>query len=285
MQKSVLIGAVAVIGLSSLASANSRIAASGQDAASAAARMIGNVGASEASVLYSNVPTGAETVFTTTAAPRTSGGDEAYFAAPQGALITSMSFGYSVATGGPAAFDVRVQAYDQFGTGTAATDPTFVSKKADFTLNFTGQTAGAFITNPIDLTALPGGGVSVGPSTAGGTYSGYATTFWTFTFVQPGTSTAVASNAVTFLFDGSGVNVGTNEEGLFGLPNDLYGRDGAPGGSGLNGIIENGELRSFGGTAGNLSNFVLELQGNLVPEPTSLATLALGGLVLRRRRA
>jgi hypothetical protein len=59
---------------------------------------IGQVSPTE-SVLYSNVPQGAETVFTSGSSPRTGGADEAVFDGP-GANLTSMQIGYSSAPPG-----------------------------------------------------------------------------------------------------------------------------------------------------------------------------------------
>jgi hypothetical protein len=232
-------------------------------------------------VLYQNVPTGAETVFTTTSAPRTGGADEALFNGP-GANLTSMKFGFSVATGGPAAFDARVRIWDDLEpTGsTVAGVPQFVNLAREFTVSFTGQTAGAFITTDI---AIPGGAlVTANPVNLG--VPNVTDAYVQLDFFQPGTTTPVAANAVTYLFDGSGVNVGrTFSEPAFGGDNtpltSIYWRD-----ANGNGTISVEEARNFGGAAGSFANFVLELNGDIVPEPASLSLIGLAGMSLIRRR-
>lgn len=231
-----------------------------------------------ASVLYDNVPGSGETVFTTGSTPKTGGADEFLFAGSQ-ALITSMRFGYSIATGGPAAFDARIRLYDDIdlsaGTGVAQ----FYSLASEFTLSLTGQSAGAWISSAVDLTSLPGGGVTLNENAANigpGIVDGY----FQINFFQPGTTTPVANNAVTFIFDGSGVNTGyTFDSVALGGPGDstgeVYWRD-----ANANGIISADEARSF--AAPTRANFVLHFEGELIPEPASILLLGLTSLLRRR---
>lgn len=234
-----------------------------------------------ATVLYDNMPTGAETVFTSGSSPRTGGADEALF---NGSAfnLTSMQFGFSLATNGPAAFDVRVRIWDDLEpTGsTVAGVPQFVNLAKDFTVSFTGQTAGAFITNPI---AIPGGAiVTANPVTVG--VPNVTDAYVQLDFYAAGTQTHLAANGATFLFDGSGVNVGrTFADPAFGGDNtaatEIYWRD-----ANDNQIISVDEARNF--AAPNRANFVLHLEGDVVPEPASLSLVGLGltALVGRRRR-
>jgi hypothetical protein len=243
--------------------------------------MRGDVSPSEA-VLYDNTPTGTETVFTTTSVPRTGGADEALFNAPA-ALLTAIQFGYVVDTGGPAAFDARVRIFDDLNPVTTAGAPQFLNQRAEFTVPFTGQTAGAFITNPISLTGQPGGGVNVtaNPVTLG--VPNVTDAYVQLDFFQPGTTTPVANNAVSYIFDGSGPNAGFTFAspivgGTNAITDEVYWRD-----ANANGVITTEEARNF---ATGRANFVLRLDGNIIPEPASLGFVALAGVVvLRRRRA
>lgn len=286
MQKSALIAAVAAMGMGSMAFAVSGVRSTGTEISVGAGQPVGQVSPRDA-VLYDNVPVGAETVSTTTSTPRTTGGDEfIILGSPtqHAAKVTSMQFGYSVAAGGPAAFDARVRFYDDIDfLATTAASSQFLNPVADFTLNFTGQTAGAFITAPIDLSTLPGGGVSFTDNVVnnGVGSDGLIDGFFVVSFLNAGTQTNVTNNLVTFLFDFTGVNAGASYDSasVGGTQADaVYWRD-ANGNQTINGD----EARSF--AAPSRANLVLHLEGTIVPEPASLAALSLGGLMIRRRRA
>jgi hypothetical protein len=90
---------------------------------------------------------------------------------------------------------------------------------------------------------------------------------------------------VTFLFDGSGVNVGRTyaDPALGGdgtAASELYWRD-----ANNDQTISVDEARNF--AAPNRANFVLHLEGTIVPEPATMSLLGLGslGFLARRRRA
>jgi hypothetical protein len=132
------------------------------------------------------------------------------------------------------------------------------------------------------LTGQPGGGVTVtqNPVTLG--VPNVTDVYVQVDFFQPGTTTPVANNAVTYIFDGSGVNAGLTfaspAVGGSGTATDeVYWRDVSN-----NGVIEGDEARNF--TAPNRANFVLKLEGNIIPEPASVGLVALAGLATLRRR-
>ncbi len=294
MQKITLIAAVLATGSFAMAG-NGFGTGSTKELAVSGGIPLGSVNQGEATVLYDNTPGASEGVLTTTSTPRTTGGDEFIIVgspSQHSALLTSMQFGYSVATGGPAAFDAKVTFFDDIDYA-ATTGAQFLNPRASFTLNFTGQTAGAFITAPIDLTGLSGGGVTLTDNPANndfpsgsGNSNGFIDGFFVVSFLNAGTSTNVTSNGVTFLFDSSGVNVGSSYDTagptapVFGgtQADAVYWRDA----DGNQTIIGN-EARSF--AAPTRANFVLHLEGNLVPEPTSLTAVAGLGMLIRRRRA
>jgi hypothetical protein len=272
-----LLGAAALAGLASGA-----IAARPQDTVVPAGHAIGSVNPSEA-VLYDNMPTGTETVFSSGSSPRTGGADEALFNGP-GANISSMQFGFLVASNGPSAFDVRIRLWDDLEpTGsTVAGVPQFVNLVKDFTVSFTGQTAGAFITTPI---TIPTGGANVtaNPITLG--VPNVTDVYVQLDFYDPGTQNHVAADGVTYIFDGSGVNVGRTfaDPALGGdgtAATELYWRD-----VNNNQIISVDEARNF--AAPNRANWTLHLEGTLIPEPATISLAALGslGFLARRRRA
>lgn len=251
------------------------------DVASPGIPYAGTVSPREA-ILYSNVPQGAETVFTTAGTPRTGGADEAMFDGP-GALITGLQFGYSVVAGGPAAFDARIRFYDDIDLAAGAGVAQFANQVADFRVSFTGQVAGAFITNLIDLSGLPGGGVTVTANAANLGVPNLTDAYFQVDFVNPGTNTQVAANGVTYIFDGSGVNAGrTFADPILGGngtdTDEVYWRD-----TNANGVITADEARLFTGLRANM---VLHLEGTLVPEPTSLSLIGVGCALLAfvRRR-
>jgi hypothetical protein len=233
-------------------------------------------------VLYSNVPQGAEGVTTTGSVPRTGGADEVGFVGPA-AIIESMQFGVGIFAGGPAAFDARVRIFDDVNFAAGAGQPQFVNQVAQFTIAFTGQAPGAFITAPIDLSPLPGGGVLVTSNPVNLGVPNVTDAYVQLDFFQPGTTTPVAGDLVTYLFDPSGVNAGLTLAspqlgGNGTAAEEIYWRD-----ANANGVIAGDELRSLGAAA--RSNWVLRLDGTVVPEPSSVALLTLlaAGALARRR--
>ena len=81
--------------------------------------------------------------------------------------------------------------------------------------------------------------------------------------------------------DGSGPNAGfTFASPLVGgngtVAQEVYWRD-----ANANGVINGDEARGFGT---GRANFVLRLEGNIIPEPASLSLMGVAGLALLRRR-
>ena len=254
------------------------------DQAGPAVPMRGDVSAGEA-VLYDNTPTGAETVFSTTSVPRTGGADEALFNAPA-ALLTGLQFGYLVAAGGPAAFDARIRIFDDINLVSMppAGTPQFLNPVGEVTVPLTGQTAGAFVSNPVSLAALPGGGATVTANPVALGVPNVTDAYVQIDFFQPGTTTPVAADAVTYIFDGTGPNAGFTFSsptvgGTGAVADEVYWRD-----VNNNGVISTDEARGF---TASRANFVLRLEGNVIPEPASLALVSTAALALlaRRRRA
>lgn len=219
------------------------------------AHQIGEAQPTQRAILYQNVPQGAESVFTTGASPRTSGGDDVTFSASN-VKLTSFRFGF-MNTGTQTAFDARIKMWDTIdGSGNFTG-----ALLADIIVNFTGVSpVGAYISNPIDLTFLAGGGVSVPDNNMA----------FQIAFLQPGTNTLVSGNSVTYIFDGTGVNVGFSD--------DVYWRD-----INNNQVITGDEARSFGGGT-TLANMVLEFEGVIIPAPAPAGLLALSGVLAARRR-
>jgi hypothetical protein len=283
--------AAAVFGISGAASAAitsstiARPASQGLDLVGTSVPIGGIAATPAAATLWDNLPLSGEQVTSTTSAPRTGGADEMLFNG-NSAKITSMQFGYLIAAGGPAAFDAHVRFYDDINLSATTGQAQFSNKVADFTVALSGQTAGAFLTGVIDLTSLPGGGVTVtsNPSNLG--VSNLIDTYMELDFYQPGTTTPVANNGVTYLFRSGGgePNVGYTfgSAALGGTQaNDLYWRD-----ANGDGNITGDEGRGF--AAPTRANWTVNLSGNVnAPEPMS-AGLVFGGMALtlvRRRRA
>ncbi len=206
------------------------------------------------SLQYQNVPVGAETVFTTGSSPRTSGGDDVTLAGSN-VLLTSMRFGFST-SGVQPNFDARIRLWDTIDVAGNFGG----SLLADVRVSFTGVAAGTFLSNPIDLTSLVGGGATVPDNNFG----------FQISFLNPGTTALVPSDRVTYLFDGTGVNMGWSD--------DVYWRD-------VNNdqVIVASESRNFGGGA-NLANMVLEFEGTPLPAPGPVGLMALAGFAAARRR-
>jgi len=235
-------------------------------------------------VLWDNLPQAGENVTSTGSTPRTGGADEMIMDGNT-ALITSMRFGYGISAGGPAAFDVRFRFWDDIDFN-ATTTAQFSNLKADFTVPLTGQVAGAFLSGSVNLTTLPGGGVSLTDNAANG-FTNLVDTYIEMDFYQPGTTTPVAANAVTYLFRAGGaepvVGYTFGSAALGGTQvDDLYWRD-----ANASSSITADEGRSF--AAPTRANWTVQLSGTttLVPEPATFGILATGVLLTlaRRRRA
>lgn len=237
----------------------------------------GNI-ASNRAVLYDNMPPVGGSIFTSGSSPRTGGADEVIFDGTS-ALLTSMQFGFSIATTGPSTFDARIRIWDDIDFA-ATTTAQFSNKVADFTLTYSGTPGSAYTTTPVDLTPLPGGGVAVTANGATGYGANLVDLFFQVDFYTTGTTTHVPSNGVTYIFYNGVPTVGyTNDSPAAGGPGDgtgeVYWRNVANDGN----IIGN-DARSF---TGSRANMTLHFEGTVVPEPASMLLLGLAGLLIRRR--
>ena len=100
------------------------------------------------------------------------------------------------------------------------------------------------------------------------------------TYFQPGTDHPVANNLVTYLFEAAAPTRGSRSVATVGgtgaIADEVYWRD-----ANANGTIGADEARGF---ADGRANFVLRLEGNVIPEPASIGLLGLTGVALLRRR-
>jgi len=259
----------------------------GQEQAIGLGNLISQPQAQAATPLWDNIPQAGDGITTTTSSPRTSGADDMFWdGTTHATLVTGMRLGYTVASGGPSAFDVRVRMWDDIDYSASTGTPQFQNLKGDFRVSFTGQSAGAFLSGLINLTGLPGGGVLVtdNPANDG---DEVMDVFMQMDFLQPGTNTSVASNGVSFIFRGgaSDPNAGyTFDSPILGGPGngtgDFYWRD-----ANGNQVITGDEARSF--AAPTRANWVTYLEGMdvVAPEPATAGLLGAGllGLALRRR--
>ena len=216
----------------------------------------------EATEFYNNLPGQGEGVFTSSLRPNRTADDVTLSAA--GVKLEGFQFGFST-TAGTTAFTAAVRIFDGTDAGATGSNPLLAGELSSFTVSFDNlnPAGGSFISSPISLTGLPGGGIDV----LDGDF------IFEIRFLNAaGAEFPNTTSPVTVLFDGTGVNVGASE--------DLYWRD-VDG----DGTIDADEGRFFSGPP-NLANFALSFTGSPIPEPTSLGLAALAGLgLLRRRRA
>lgn len=177
--------------------------------------------------------------------------------------ITSFQFLFSVPTGGSTGFTSTVNFWN---TVNPAATPVNSGSLGGFVLNFGAIAAGLYLSNAVDLSGLPGGGIVIPDNDFGIQIQ--------FSDATPGNT----ADNITIGFTNNPVTTGT------GSP-DVFWRD-----ADNNGQFDPSDARAF--ATPNLADFGLKIGGVAVvvaPEPGSFALVGVGLLplvgLLRRRRA
>jgi hypothetical protein len=172
-------------------------------------------------------------VFTNTALPLQLLDDASLIPGPGSAgtfplTVNGMFVSFSVVN--PVDFDVEVTFWDSVDVLAPAGSPVHTAPLDGFIVAITGLPAGgAYVTDMIDLSALPGGGITV-PD---------AGTFVRVRYLQPGTTDLMASGTVQIVYDASN-DITTFASNITGASDINTWRD-----VDADGIIEVAEARSF----------------------------------------
>lgn len=208
----------------------------------------GNGGTAGSTLIYDNT---AGSIFSSGVQPRRALDDVSFNPGPAagGAVnVDGINIGFVVTTANTA-FDIRFVLYDDLDGTASPVNTNPYSPSYTFSMPNT-LAAGAYVTGMVSL----GTPIAVDDDALA----------IDILFLQPGTENL--STAATHLFAGGGVLVGSSA--------DVYWRD-----ANGNSQYDSSDARNFGGGA-NLANFYLQM----TPEPASAALLALGALVVARRR-
>lgn len=183
--------------------------------------------------------------------------------------ITQLEMGYR--TTAATSFDMVVSFYQNMDITTptnapnASTTNILSGLAKTYTFNFTTTAAGSFSTTLLDLSNYGGGFTLPAVSNFSQYNHGVQVAFY-----NPGTT--VVNTNVRALFTGS-------QDPATGYSYNTYGRD-----ANANGVITADERANFGDPVNARANFYMQIVGQPVPEPMSLAPVALGALAVLRRR-
>jgi subtilisin-like proprotein convertase family protein len=221
--------------------------------------------------IYENGVNATAGFFTNTVLPRRGVDDVSFSPGPgagAGRLVTSMEVSFAtIATVVNLTRDVEVEVelWNNFDTANPPTQNPLLSGSAGgFRLVFQAPAAGwanntIYISNPVDLTTLPGGGILTADDAIGMEYRYYA----------PGGSGNTGLNTDFQLgywdFNGGLPSVGSSANFFY---RDVNG----------NGIYESGEARQF--TAPAMGNFVVSLTADVAPAVTGACCLPDGTCVV-----